>query len=208
MKSYILVLAIIAVVLASGCVTQMEMTAREMEEKANESQSVIEQMIEEMEAEEVTEPEAPPVETIEAADWKDIELTDVTTGEKFKVSDFAGKPILVESFAVWCPTCLVQQKEVGTVKELRGEEIIHISIDTDPNEDAQRVREHIQRNDLDWYFAVAPIEMTNLLIDDFGFTVVNAPSAPVVLVCGDQSASLLRTGVKSANELIETVNRC
>ena len=33
--------------------------------------------------------------------WVDIELTDVETGETFRVSDFAGEQVLVESFAVW-----------------------------------------------------------------------------------------------------------
>ena len=33
--------------------------------------------------------------------WVDIELTDVETGETFRVSDFAGETVLVESFAVW-----------------------------------------------------------------------------------------------------------
>jgi len=65
--------------------------------------------------------------------WMEIELTDVATGETFKVSDFKGKPILLESFAVWCPTCLAQQKEMKKVKQIEGENIIHISLDTDPD---------------------------------------------------------------------------
>jgi hypothetical protein len=38
--------------------------------------------------------------------WMDVELTDVATGQKFKISDFKGKTVMLESFAVWCPTCL------------------------------------------------------------------------------------------------------
>ncbi len=79
----------------------------------------------------------------------EIELTDVATGETFKISDFKGKPILLESFAVWCPTCLAQQKEVKKVKQIEGENIIHISLDTDPNEDEDKISEHIERNELD-----------------------------------------------------------
>jgi len=41
--------------------------------------------------------------------WMEIELVDVATGETFKISDFKGNPILLESFAVWCPTCLAQR---------------------------------------------------------------------------------------------------
>ena len=52
--------------------------------------------------------------------WMEIELTDVATGETFKIGDFKGKPILLESFAVWCPTCLAQQKEVVSLEVVGG----------------------------------------------------------------------------------------
>jgi thiol-disulfide isomerase/thioredoxin len=136
-----------------------------------------------------------------------IELTDVATGVTFKIADFSGKPALLESFAVWCPVCLAQQKEIQKVKEMEGEDIIHISIDTDPNEDAARVREHIERNDLNWRFAVSPVELTEALIDEFGLNVVAAPRAPVVLVCEDLSTRFLRSGVKTADELISEVGK-
>ena len=144
---------------------------------------------------------APPA----ASAWMDIELTDVATGQTFKISDFKGKPVLLESFAVWCPTCLAQQKEIKKVKESEGDAIIHISLDTDPNEDADKIREHMERNGLDWYFVVSPIELTNALIDEFGLAVVNAPSAPVILISEDQSARLLRSGVKSADDLLSEI---
>ncbi len=141
------------------------------------------------------------------ADWKDVELTDVATGKKFKISDFKDKPILLESFAVWCPTCLKQQKEINKLKEIEGDAIIHISLDTDPNEDEAKVREHINNNGFDWYFAVSPIELTKALIDEFGIAFVNAPGAPVVLICEDQSTRFLGRGVKSADTLKSEIDR-
>ena len=60
---------------------------------------------------------------------------------------------------------------------------------------------------LDWYFVVAPIELTNALIDEFGLAVVNAPRAPVILIYEDQSTKLLRSGVKSAEELISEIQK-
>jgi thiol-disulfide isomerase/thioredoxin len=137
----------------------------------------------------------------------DIELTDVATGQKFKISDFKGKPVLLESFAVWCPTCTSQQREIKKLKEKEGEAIVHISLDTDPNEDEAKVREHIQRNGFDWYYAVSPIELTTALIDEFGLTIVNAPSAPVILICPDQSTRFLKSGVKSADQLLAEIEK-
>jgi hypothetical protein len=140
-------------------------------------------------------------------DWRDFELEDIITGETFKISDFAGKPVLLESFAVWCPSCTVQQIETQKLKESRGDAIVHISVNTDPNEDEHRVREHLDRHGFDWYYAVAPIEWTNALIDEFGLNVVYPPRSPVVLICADQTARMLRGGIKREAFLIEEIEK-
>jgi thiol-disulfide isomerase/thioredoxin len=142
---------------------------------------------------------------IDTVDWRDAELRDVTTGETFRISDFEGKPVLLESFAVWCSTCLLQQKEIKKLKESDGDSIIHISLDTDPNEDASAVTAHKDRHGFDWYFAVSPTNITEALIDEFGLGFVNAPNAPVVLICENQSTRFLESGVKTADELREEV---
>ena len=125
----------------------------------------------------------------------------------FKISNFKGTPILLESFAVWCPTCLSQQKEMGKLKAREGDAIIHISLDTDPNEDETKVREHLETYGLHWYFAISPPELTKALIDEFGLRIVSAPSAPVVLICDQQSTRFLPSGVKSADELLSEINK-
>ncbi len=140
-----------------------------------------------------------------ATAWMDIELTDVATGQRFKISDFKGKPVLLESFAVWCPTCTAQQKETKKLKQREGEAIIHISLDTDPNEDEAKIREHLQRNGFDWFYAVSPIELTNALIDEFGIRIVSAPSVPMILICEDQSTRYLKRGVKSSDDLLSEI---
>jgi len=141
-----------------------------------------------------------------AGEWIDFELRDVKTGQTFKVSDF-DRPVLLESFAVWCPTCTRQQREIRELHDEVGDSIISISLDTDPNEDEERVRQHIESNGFDWYYAVAPVEFTQSLIDQFGVSIVNAPSAPVVLICDDQKVRKLGSGVKSANQLKQEVER-
>lgn len=137
----------------------------------------------------------------EVIDWKEVELKDTITGDTFKISDFEGQTMMLETFAVWCPTCLQQQKEMEKLSLIETD-VIHISLDTDPNEDAELVKDHAKKNGFDWYFAVAPIEMTESLIDEFGVGVVNAPSAPVILICNDQSTRLLDRGLKQSDELL------
>ena len=133
--------------------------------------------------------------------WMDAELKDIRTGQTFKISDFKGKPVLMESFAVWCPICTQQQKNTKKLEADADNEIVTVSIDTDANEDVDRVLSHITRNDFTWYYAIAPIEVTRSMIDQFGRQFVNVPLVPIILVCPDQSAKLLPFGVKSAERL-------
>jgi thiol-disulfide isomerase/thioredoxin len=135
------------------------------------------------------------------SNWKDIELKDIRTGKEFKISDFKGKPILLESFAVWCPTCKRQQDEIKKVHQKLGSSVISISLDTDPNEDENKVKEHIEKNNYDWYYAISPVELTQSLIEEFGVGVVSAPSVPIILINKDQSATLLKRGIKSSEDL-------
>jgi len=138
-------------------------------------------------------------------DWAHIDLTDALTGETFRIADYAGKPILVESFAIWCSNCLRQQREMARLIELTGESIVHIALDTDPNEDLDAVRSHATRHGFDWHYAVAPFEMTQGLIAEFGLAIVNAPRTPVVLINADGSFRLLPNGVKTAETLLEEI---
>ena len=48
-------------------------------------------------------------EEVESDHWIDDKFTNVRTGEKFSISDFEGKQVLVETFAVLCPACKRQQ---------------------------------------------------------------------------------------------------
>ena len=191
-----MILLIIIVLFLVGCtsvetdsgkeIETEEMSEKEMENIAMEKQEQLEEALENVGA---------------CDDWKCEDLVDVLTGETYQIKDFEGKIILVESFAVWCPTCLKQQLKMKELLESDGDNIVHISFDTDPNEEPSLVKEHAEKNGLNWKFSVSPIEITKKMIDEFGIGVVNAPSAPVILVCEDQSTRLLEKGVKSAEEL-------
>lgn len=128
-------------------------------------------------------------------DWTELTLTDITTQENISVSEFEGEPVLVETFAVWCPTCKRQQEEVQQL------ETAHITINIDPNENEQLVQDYMQEHGFEGHYAIAPQEYTQELINEFGVSIANAPSSPIILVCADQSAQLLPRGLKTAQEL-------
>jgi len=195
MKS-IVISTLVLVLLIAGCAeeAQMEdkleqdMTQQEMEKVMEEKMKDMEEKMEDIVAE-------------KEDGWRNAILIDVTTNEPFKISDFKGTPILLESFAVWCPTCRKQQEQIQELHEELGDSFISISINTDPNEDADKVQEYLDRYEFGWRYALSPIENTQLLIDEFGVAVVNAPSAPVVLICEDQTARLMPRGLKRPEEL-------
>ena len=144
-----------------------------------------------------------------AVAWLATELTDVASGETFTLAEFAGTPILLESFAVWCPICTNQQKQVRALHEEVGDEVVSIALNTDPNEDRDLVAAHITRHGFDWRYAVAPAELILALKEEFGVGILNAPSAPMVLICPDQSMrEMLKRGVKRPAFLQEQVAAC
>ena len=72
-----------------------------------------------------------------------------------------------------------------------------------------KVAAHIARHGFDWRYAVAPAELILALKEEFGVGILNAPSAPMVLICGDQSVrEMLKRGVKRPNFLHEQVAAC
>lgn len=137
--------------------------------------------------------------------WQDTELKDVNSEKTFKISDFRGKPVILESFAVWCPTCTKQQIELKKFHEEVGDDVISISLDTDPNEDEQVVKEHSQKNNFNWYYVVSPPEFTQTLINEFGIKIVNAPSVPIILICEDGSYRFLQSGIKTKDDLKQAI---
>ena len=145
----------------------------------------------------------------EGSSWMTLTLKDLNSGQSFKLTDFQGKKILLESFAVWCPVCTSQQRNIKKLHEELGDGFVSIALDTDPNEDEDLVKNHAQSNEFDWRYAVAPKAMTQALVDEFGIGIVSAPSAPMILICEDGSTRFLQRGLKSVNELKEELeNGC
>jgi thiol-disulfide isomerase/thioredoxin len=140
-----------------------------------------------------------------SGDWKEVELTDVNSGESYTVADLE-KPVLVENFAVWCPTCTRQQVEIREMLEDSDVDVRVVSLDTDPNEDAEKIRQHTSRNDFDWRYSVAPPQLTQSLRQEFGASILNPPLAPKILVCGNATRKL-DFGVKTSNKLAEEIKR-
>jgi len=136
--------------------------------------------------------------------WRSVEFSPVRRDETLTVDSF-DMPVVLQAFAVWCPKC--QRKQ----EELRGldDGIVKINVNIDPNEDAEKVRNHADENGFDWRYVVAPDEMVQSLVSAFGTTVTNAPSTPVVVACpGGGSSFFAGRGNVGIPKIEATAGNC
>ncbi|WP_455369436.1 TlpA family protein disulfide reductase [[Eubacterium] cellulosolvens] len=91
-------------------------------------------------------------EVIGAEKAYDFTLVD-TEGQKFSLSDFKGKYVLLDFFAIWCTPCKIELAHLKGLKNQLGDEIVIISLDVDPEETEQQVKDYKQANGMDWIVA-------------------------------------------------------
>lgn len=136
-------------------------------------------------------------------DWQSVELETARSEEAFTIGGLPS-PTIVHSFAVWCPKCERLSNRLTAV----ADEYTILGLNTDPNEDAAKVRAYAADNGFGWRFAVAPSDLTGALVDEFGSTAVNAPSTPVIVVCGDGTATFLSGGDSTRSKVVDTAEEC
>lgn len=141
-------------------------------------------------------------------DWFNVELTDVNTGETFRIADYQGKVILLETMAVWCPTCARQAKEIQTLHELLGErdDFVSVSLDVDPNETEDILKAYTDQNGFDWNYAVSPHEVNRALGNLYSAQYLNPPVSPLLIIDQQGRVYGLPFGtVKKASNLKPTI---
>jgi len=145
---------------------------------------------------------------MESPAWFGASLKDVRSGESFTINDFKGKVVLVETMAVWCPTCRQQQEQIKALYESLGmsEDLVIVSLDIDPNEDEAVLTEYTQQNaGFGWHYAVADPDTAREIGSTYGDQFLNPPSAPVLVIDRHGVAHPLPFGLKSAEDLMEII---
>jgi len=136
-----------------------------------------------------------------SAAWAQIELTDVRTGERFRIADFAGRVIVVEPMAVWCTNCKAQQREGAA---MLGElpDLVWIALDIDPRESPDLLAGAAAERGHAFRWAIAPPELSRGLEADFGTIVLNPVPTPLILIGTDGRITLTEFGLKDATTLV------
>lgn len=131
----------------------------------------------------------------------DRELVDVRSAERFTLRQLAAeRPVLLETMAVWCTTCLRQQSEVLHAHDLA--DFHSVGIDVDPNESPEDLARYAERTGFDWRFVKADRELLALLQEAFGVASTNPPSTPTFIITTDGIRALPFGQVRSAHDLI------
>ena len=140
-------------------------------------------------------------------DWFDVKLTDAQTGTAFTMNDFAGKVVLVETMAMWCPTCLFQANEVRKLHKLldHPDDLVSISLDVDSHEDTASLSEYVKEYEFEWRFAVAPLEVARALGNLYNAEYLNPPLSPMLIIDRDGNVHQLEYGLKEAETLRKAV---
>ena len=76
-----------------------------------------------------------------------------TEGREFSLSDFRGKYVLLDFFAIWCGPCKMEIEHLKDLKDQLGDEVVIISIDVDPEETEQQIKDYQKVNGMDWIVA-------------------------------------------------------
>ena len=140
-------------------------------------------------------------------EWFDMELTDVQTGKTFTMNDYAGKVVLLETMAIWCPGCIIQATQVRKLHEALGspEDLISVTLDVDSHEDEAALKEYASSYRLDWHFAVAPLLVERALGNLYSAEYLNPPLSPMLIIDRDGNVHQLEYGIKDVEALQKAV---
>jgi thiol-disulfide isomerase/thioredoxin len=176
-----------------------------MMEKATESMEKPTEMVAKETAETMMEK---PTETMidkamESPAWLGTSLTNVKTGEAFKISDFKGKVVLVENLAMWCPSCKKQQEQVKALHAVLGmnKDLVSIGLDVDSKENATDLKTYTEKNGFDWIYAVATEDITREIGKLYGAQFLNPPSTPILIIDRKGEVHPMPFGIKTADDL-------
>jgi thiol-disulfide isomerase/thioredoxin len=140
-------------------------------------------------------------------DWFSMPLTDVQTGKVFTMNDYAGKVVLLETMAIWCPNCLLQSGQVQKLHQALGnpKDLISVTLDVDSNEDEAMLKKYVDEWGLNWHFAVAPLLVERALGNLYSAEYLNPPLSPMLIIDRKGNVHQLEYGLKEVATLQKIV---
>ena len=138
--------------------------------------------------------------------WLFSSLKDIATDNEFRVFDLLEdeRPIIIHTFAVWCPACTIQLLESSHLIETNPDTYHLLAMDIDPREYPELVKNHIARNSFSGKFVILSTEDTRSLIDTFGTRIII--SLPQTVIICNNTALYVGDGVYRKEHLKEIIH--
>jgi len=123
-----------------------------------------------------------------------VPITDVMTGRQTTITELAeeGKPVIIHSFAVWCPACSIQLRETAKLLKENPEAFTVLGIDLDSRENTEMIKSHVEKNQFVGMYIAAPTNLTRGLIQTVGPRVVQ--SLPQTLIICNKKITYVGDG--------------
>lgn len=149
-------------------------------------------------------PAASPAPVVLDQPWATASLVDVSTGEAFRIADLAGRPVVIETMAIWCTKCFAQQQHVyEALGKLGADAVEYLLIDVDPSESAEALAAYRDRHGFTGRYVVADRDLARALAAEFGDQVLNPPATPMIVIGSDGRVTLTPYGQpKSPDEIV------
>lgn len=136
--------------------------------------------------------------------WAVAPLTDVSTGEVFRIADLAasGKVVFVETMAIWCANCRAQQAAaVAAFEELDPAKVEWVVIDVETTETAEALVRYRDQNGFPFRYVISDSSLSRSLVGQFGDIVLSPPPVNVIVIGTDGRITHL-LGHHSAADLV------
>jgi cytochrome c-type biogenesis protein len=139
------------------------------------------------------------IDTGQVSTASDFTLTDID-GEKFSLSDFRGKIVVLDLMAIECSSCKIVERNLKDIHAQFGEEVEIISISVWPDRDSNNaLRDHRDDKNITWRIA----RDTDDIITKFAATEI----AKVVIINEDGYVVFEKVGVSETDEMAEAIEK-
>ncbi|PZR64901.1 MAG: hypothetical protein DLM71_00945 [Chloroflexi bacterium] len=137
-----------------------------------------------------------------ATAWRTASLHDVLAGSDFSLADLRGRLVAVETMAIWCINCRLQQQQAqAAIAAVDSPDLVYISLDVDPNEREADLVAYARKAGFDWRFAVASPDVARSLAATFGDEILSPPSTPLLIIGPDGALVSKHLGIQGADAL-------
>jgi hypothetical protein len=153
-----------------------------------------------------TAPDLAPTTTQQRPEWLDIPVTDARTKTPLRLADFAGKTVVVESMAIGCVPCYVQQlASKQALAQLSDDQVVYVSLNMLPGTSAAQLRQYADENQFSWIFATDTEQISPALKQHFGIHILNVDAVPMFFISPRGKVSALHTGGIVADDLVRLI---